>query len=210
MGEGKKGGRLAGLFTSDPDRDTFSQVMTTVVTLGGVLAAAGAAMLMIGLATDLLSDSSGALGDSADPLGGRFFVTDAHVVTTAQGNGTLHQFIALGLGAEPVNVTAITLEWRLDERVLLLVAASEPGNGTFQAASVRDRDGSMAPPDPLMDRNDLVELRVSLQVNGIELGGGETIHQIQHAPGREPTQPTVFVVPSSVQAPSLVSLKVID
>lgn len=210
MSDGKRGGRFFERFLNVKlDRDAVTEGLTSIVAIGGIVAAAGAAVLLIGLATDLVDTSDGALGSAADPTGGRFFITDAHIQTDDAGRSVLREFIALGPGATPLDLSQMTIRLDDGDQNVTLSPANNTGNGSFTFQAIRDSNGSVAGPTTVMDSRDLVQIDVDLSANGMAPRGGTSLHHIQWHGDQDDAVETVLLVPTDVEAPSLVNLEVI-
>ncbi len=181
--------------------------LTGAVAVMAILAAVGAAYLLVDGADILRGQGERTLAATEAPAG---FVELRNAYGEAEGGSLvrMHELVSLPSAVQRADLRNLTLLLSGPDSEAVFEYAASGGKGTFTASVVRDADDSFSPDEPILTRGDLIELSIPLAANGIAAGPGDEIRHVQQV--ADDAARNTWKVPLNLGSGTIVHLQMVD
>ncbi len=156
--------------------------LTAAVAVMAVLAAVGAAVLLVNGADILRSQGERTLAATHAPSA-LLELRSAYGEARDGQVVRMHQLVSLPNAAEWADLRNVTLVLSTADGRATFTYATAEAEAAFTATVVRDVDGSFRPDQPILTRGDLIELSLPLALAGLPVGPGDEIEHVQIVDG---------------------------
>ncbi len=192
---------------ADDGSNRWAEPLTAAVAVMAVLAALGAAYLLVDGA-DILRSQGEQTIEASDSRGEFLESRSAYGRVEAGDLVSVHVLVTVMPAVERVDLRNIALVIDGPGATTTLNYLGAPANGAYTAEAVRDSDGSFQIDQPLLNRGDLVELELPLKANGWVAGPGQEL-EIQQRDGQA-LAANVWKVPHNLGSAKIVQLSLVE